>query len=271
MIKFTSEQPIGIFDSGMGGLTVTKALVELLPRESIIYFGDTAHLPYGDKSAATIYSYVTKIIDFLLTSNCKLIVIACNSAAAAAYELLSDEIAQRVLLVNVIDPMVDFLGENFSNKRIGLIGTRQTINSKIYQHKIAALDAGIDFQAVATPLLVPIIEEGFLHTNIVDMVLAEYLVEPNLQDISAIVLGCTHYPLIKHNIAKFYRGDVTIIESSAMVANKVKQQLAALKLLNAGDIAASKKRFFVSDYTEAFAKCARLFFNQDVVLEQCVL
>jgi glutamate racemase len=264
-------QPIGVFDSGMGGLTVTKALVELLPNESIVYFGDTAHLPYGDKSAATIYSYGIKIIDFLLQQNCKLIVIACNSAAAAAYQGFNDYIAGRVPLIDVIEPMIDFLQHNFLGNKVGLIGTRQTINSKIYQQKIAMRNLDIDLQAVITPLLVPVIEEGLLHDDIVDLVLAKYLASPNLQGIQAIVLGCTHYPLIKHNIANFYKGNVSVIESSAMIACTVRLHLNSLGLLNTDKNTTANRQFYVSDYTEAFANCAKLFFSQDIKLKQHVL
>src|SRR5688572_15319825 len=129
-------QPIGIFDSGIGGLTVAHALVKHLPKENIIYFGDTAHLPYGDKSAAAIQAYAVKIAQMLLQQKCKLILIACHSASAAAYELVKEYIGTKAIVINVIDPVIRLLKEEYATKKIGLIGTRQTVNSHIYKKKI---------------------------------------------------------------------------------------------------------------------------------------
>jgi glutamate racemase len=136
MAHLRTDQPIGIFDSGIGGLTIAKAVAGQLPEESIIYFGDTAHLPYGDKSAQTIQGYTKKIVDFLLASNVKLILIACNSASAAAYEMLKNYIGDRAILLNVIDPVVDYLGANYATKRVGLIGTKLTVQSEVYHKRL---------------------------------------------------------------------------------------------------------------------------------------
>ncbi len=153
--------PIGIFDSGIGGLTVAKAIRNLLPEENIIYFGDTAHLPYGDKSEAAIQAYSIKIADILLKKGCKVIVIACNSASSASYELLKEYVRKDAHIINVIDPMVDFITENYSGKRIGLIGTKRTVQSGIYTRKIEESNHSILLESLATPLLAPMIEEGF--------------------------------------------------------------------------------------------------------------
>jgi glutamate racemase len=264
-----ASQPIGIFDSGIGGLTVTKSIVEMLPQESIINFCDTAHLPYGDKSAETIQSYSLQIVDWLLKKNCKLILIACNSAASAAYEKIKDYIGNRALLVNVIDPLVNYLGANFAGKKIGLIGTKLTVQSQVYQKKIAALNKHIVLQTLATPLLVPILEEGFFEHPIIDAVLQEYLSEKNFQAINALILGCTHYPVIKKSIAKFYQDRVAIIDAGDIVAAAVKQQLQAQKLLNLSNV--PTREFYVSDFTPAFAKGTKLFFGEQVALQKCVL
>ena len=144
---------IGIFDSGIGGLTVAKAVKEILPMERIIYFGDTAHLPYGDKSTASIQAYAIKIADVLLKAQCKLILIACNSASAAAFELVKAYVASKAGVFNVIDPVVNFLRESQAAKKVGLIGTKQTVKSGVYHQKVNALGQNIQFVSLATPLL----------------------------------------------------------------------------------------------------------------------
>jgi glutamate racemase len=262
--------PIGIFDSGIGGLIQTKALVERLPNESIIYFGDTAHLPYGDKSAATIRGYVIKIAEMLLARQCKLILIACNTICAAAYDVLQEYIGDRALLVNVIDPLVNYLHENYANKTVGLIATRQTVTSQIYRQKIDALHANITLKSLATPLLVPAIEEGFATHKLIDHILHEYLSREELQQLDALILGCTHYPLIKKNIADFYNShtltsSVELIDSSPIVAAEIEKQLAQHQLLrdpsHKGD-----RQFYISEYTEAFNTSAKLFFGTNTNL-----
>lgn len=259
-----ANQPIGIFDSGIGGLTVAKAVVEQLPNESIIYFGDTAHLPYGDKSTQTVQGYTKKIADFLLTRNVKLILIACNAASAAAYEMLKNYVGDRAILLNVIDPMVNFLSTNYTAKCIGLIGTKLTVQSQVYHQKIAQLAQQIDFHALATPLLVPIIEEGFFEHELIDIALAEYLSHPTLQNIEALILGCTHYPIIKKSIANFYKNKIDIVDAAKIVANEVDTTLTSHKILSSTQ---PNYHFYVSDYTESFAKGTRLFFGKEINVE----
>ena|SRR3990172_5170424 len=262
MSNLKADHPIGIFDSGVGGLTVAKTVVDNLPNESMIYFGDTKHLPYGDKSVQAIQSYVREIADFLLERKVKLILIACNSASAAAYEMLQDYIGTRALLVNVVDPVVRFICENYAGKCVGLIGTKLTIQSGIYSKKISELACQIDLRAQATPLLVPIIEEGLFEHELIDVALTEYLSNPMLQGIDALVLGCTHYPVIKKNIENFYQGRVKIIDAGKIVAEEVKAMLIAQNLTSS---ISPNRQFYVSDYTEGFVKGARLFFDEEVV------
>jgi glutamate racemase len=258
--------PIGIFDSGIGGLTVAQAIKQLLPRESIVYFGDTAHLPYGDKSEAAIQAYSIKIADILLKKGCKVIVIACNSASSASYELLKEYVRRDAHIINVIDPMVDFLTEHFAGKRIGLIGTKRTVQSGIYARKINEADCGIDLQSLATPLLAPMIEEGFFNNQISHEIIAQYLGDETLKDIEALVLACTHYPLIKKEINEFYQNSVAVLDSAEVVAQALQRYLAYNQLLNEkGD---HKNHFFVSDFTESFEASTRLFFGEKVSLEK---
>jgi glutamate racemase len=262
-------KPIGIFDSGVGGLTVVRAVVDHLPCENIIYFGDTAHLPYGDKSAETIQSYVVKIVEMLLQKQCKLILIACNSASAAAYELLKHFIGDRALLVNVIDPTVDFVCEHYGNCHIGLIGTKQTVYSNIYSEKISAKNKKITLHALATPVLVPAIEDGFSDHKIIDDLLEEYLSRPVLENIEALILGCTHYPLIKDKIIRFYQNNMSVIDGSDIIALSVKKLLEAHHLSN--QQGTGSKHFYVSDFTDSFAANAKMFFGEDICLEDIVV
>jgi len=259
--------PIGIFDSGIGGLTVAKAVTQLLPHENIIYFGDTAHTPWGDKSAAAIQAYSVKICDMLLQHNCKIILIACNAASSAAYELVKEYVGNKALVLDVITPTVNYIHKNFAHKKIGLIGTRQTVNSNVYKKKLDDLSAGIQLQTLATPLLVPVIEEGFADKNFAADILSEYLNQPILQDISALILACTHYPIIKHHIQAFYHNAIPIIDSSHITAEALKLLLTQYNLLNQ-TTTILQKHFYVSDYTPTAAALTKLFFHQEVTLER---
>jgi len=264
-ISLKSNSPIGIFDSGIGGLTVAHAVTKLLPNEDIIYFGDTAHLPYGEKSASAIQAYSVKICHMLLERGCKLILIACNSASSAAYELVKEYVGSKAIVVNVIDPVVQFVASAYPSKTIGLIGTKQTVNAGIYARKIQETNKNIHFEALATPLLVPMIEEGFFQNNISEGIITEYLNRPELNGIVALILGCTHYPLIKAQIEHVYKGSVDIIDSSEIVADEVKLALGKAGLLN--PLGQGDKKFFVSDYTRSFEESTKLFFQENVHLE----
>ena len=257
-------QPIGIFDSGIGGLTIAHALMKHLPKENIVYFGDTAHLPYGDKSTAAIQAYAIKIVQMLLQQQCKLILIACNSASAAAFELVKEYVGTKAIAMNVVDPTVRLLKEKYAAKRIGLIGTRQTVNSHIYKKKIDDLHLGITLSSHATNLLASAIEE-FGNHPVIDTLLEEYLSHPNLQQLDALVLACTHYPVIKERILQHYNKPIDIIDSSDIVAQAVKYQLEQNSLLNKNG--ENNKHFYVSDYTDSFAANAKLFFGEKITLE----
>jgi len=260
-------RPIGMFDSGIGGLTVARAVARRLPHERIVYFGDTAHLPYGDKSAAAIQAYSVKICDLLLRQHCKLIMIPCNSASAAAYELVREYVGSKARVINVIDPIVAHLGRAYAGRRVGLIGTRQTVNSNVYKKKVDALDAGIELQSLATPLLAPMIEEGFFKNSISDDIIGAYLGHATLADIDALVLACTHYPLIKEQIAAYYAGRVDVLDASDVVAADAEAYLAAHGLLAPAAAVPPAHHFYVSDFTRSFEESTRIFFEQEVHLE----
>jgi len=270
LIHVMSEKalaPIGIFDSGIGGLTVAKAVKNILPNEKIIYFGDTAHLPYGDKSTASIQAYSIKIADVLLKAQCKLILIACNSASTAAFELVRAYVASKAGVFNVIDPVVNYLREHHSGQKVGLIGTKQTVNSGVYRQKVDSLNENIQFVSLATPLLAPMIEEGFHKNEISHGIIESYLQHSDLKDLDALILGCTHYPLIKKQVKDFYPEHVEVIDSSEIVARATKAYLELNNLLNR-EAHQERDRFLVSDYTVGFEQATHLFFGKAVTLEK---
>lgn len=259
------EQPIGIFDSGVGGLTVAQAVKQALPGESIIYFGDTAHLPYGDKSAESIIYYSEKITRFLLDHGCKIILVACNSASASAFDLLSGEYGQKTFLFNVIDPVVHYLSSrNYS--RIGVIGTKRTISSGTYEKKLREKAPAISVISMATPLLVPMIEEGFIFDDISNAILRTYLSKDIFSGIEALVLGCTHYPIIRNQISKIFNFNVEVIDSGRTVSQMIRETLTDNDLLN--DSGKITDKFYISDYTPYFEKIARMFFEGQINLHK---
>ncbi|WP_176723300.1 glutamate racemase [Roseivirga misakiensis] len=261
-----NKQPIGIFDSGMGGLTVAHAVSKALPNEQLIYFGDSAHLPYGDKSAATIQAYSIKICDILLEKGCKVILIACNSASAAAYDLIKAYLGSKAQVLNVIDPVVDYVANNYSGQKVGLIGTKQTVGSNVYENQIHARNSGISVGALATPLLVPMIEEGFHKNEISEAIIQEYLSNPALAEIKALILGCTHYPLIKDKVEAYFKNQIDVIDSSEIVANALSNLLAEQNLQS--DKRVNKNEFLVSDITPSFEAATSLFFGVKVPLQK---
>jgi glutamate racemase len=264
-----SNSPIGIFDSGIGGLTVAAAIHKLLPNESIIYVGDTAHLPYGDKSPELIEQYSKRITDYLLERGCKIIVIACNTASAHAFKPIKLYVNQKVPVANVIDPAAKAIAAAFSNKKVGVIGTRGTINSGIYPRKIKKLNPNIEVTSLATPLLAPMIEEGFFNNKISKTVINSYLDKKSLKGIDAIILACTHYPLIRKEIDEFYKGNVIVFDSAEMVARDVQDKLHALDLLN--NVKAPILEFYVTDFTDSFENSARYFFPTKIHLDRLAL
>lgn len=260
-----NSNPIGIFDSGIGGLTVAHAVTTLLPNENIIYFGDTAHLPYGDKSSSAIQAYSIKICNVLLQQKCKVILIACNSASAAAYELVREYVGSKAKVLNVIDPVITYLSTTYQEKTIGLIGTKQTVNSNIYKKKIDDLDKNITLKSLATPLLAPMIEEGFFNNNISESIIQEYLRHEELGNIEALILGCTHYPLIKTQIENYYKGKVNVLDTSEIVARELENYLSNNHIFNLMN--AHIKHFYVSDYTKSFETSTKIFFGEYIHLE----
>jgi glutamate racemase len=260
-------RPIGVFDSGIGGLTVARSVKEALPAESLVYFGDTAHLPYGDKSRELITEYAVRITEFLLNDRqCKSVVIACNSASAAAYETLRDRYKGSVPVINVIDPMIEAVIADDRIRKAGLIGTHTTVESGVYQEKFARRKPGLRLAALATPLLAPMIEEGYNENRISRAVLEEYLSDPVLAEIDALILACTHYPLIRKEIQEIVGNQVMIFDSGRVAAAKLKHILLKENLLC--EKPGESDLFYVSDYTPSFERTTRIFFGNQVRLER---
>ena len=224
----SDQQPIGVFDSGLGGLTVVKSLQKLLPYESIVYFGDTARVPYGNKSPELIQEYSKEISDFLVAQNSKMIVVACNTATSRALNALENH--TDTPLVGVIAPGAREAFRTTKNKHIGIIGTTSTISSEAYKKALETLDETIETSSYACPLLVPLVEEGWLQGEVVEEVIAHYLHPFNDHNIDTLILGCTHYPLLKNVIASQLKDDVVLIDSADAVAQVVDEEIVSLDL-----------------------------------------
>lgn len=261
------KRPIGVFDSGIGGLTVANAIKRKLPGERIIYFGDTAHLPYGDKSPDAIRYYAIRICKFLLDHDCKMVVIACHSASTVAYDTLLEFYKERIIVVNVVDPLVDAVVEN-KLKKVGIIATKATIKSQTYQKKIQSRDQFIEISALPTPLLVPMIEEGFAEGKISNNIIDHYLSDKVFDGIDGILLACTHYPLIKKEVAAFFNNQVMVLDSTDIVADAVDTILIEEKIKNKNREENQNHEFYVSDYTESFENTTKLFYEGDIDLQE---
>jgi len=262
------NQSIGIFDSGIGGLTVAKAISALLPNESLIYFGDTEHMPYGDRSAEHIRGYSENIAEFLIAKGAKIIVIACNSASSVAYQMLKEKYQGKIDVVGVISPVVDYIISK-DIKKVGIIGTKATIGSKNHEILLKDKKSNIKVASLATPLLASMIEEGYFNNSISQTIINSYLSNWRFKGIQALVLACTHYPLIKKEILKYYNQHVEVIDTTEIVAHAVRESLSAQNLLFSGK--RGKDRFYVSEFTESFEKTTKIFYGSQVQIEEIKL
>lgn len=249
------KRPIGIFDSGLGGLTAVTALAEALPEEHFIYFGDTARTPYGSKAVETIQRFSVQIAEFLLKHDAKLVVIACNTISATALELLQERFPHTPF-IGIIEPAARFVAANYGAKRrLGIIATKVTIESHQYERMIRGFEGACQVFSKACPLFVPAIEEGVADTALMDEIVRYYLddfVRENALD--SLVLGCTHYPLVEKSIRRLYPA-LEIINPSRIVADEVAGQLDSLGL-RAGEKSGTN-RFYASDLSECFLRMIR--------------
>lgn len=256
---------IGIFDSGIGGLTIAHSINKKFPHLDIIFYGDTAHLPYGDKSAKNIKFYSDKISTFLFEEGCNIVVIACNTASAFAGKTLQRKYKESKIL-NVIDPAVQRAANIEGVKSIGVIGTKGTISSRIYPRRIQKIKPELKVFSAATPLLAPMIEEGFYNNNISQTIINSYLSKHHLNNIDLLILACTHYPLIKNQINEFYNKSVMLIDSTDVINAEIERNLEKGKKVKE-ELKGSLK-FYVSDYTRSFEKTASIFFGRRVQLTE---
>jgi glutamate racemase len=252
---------IGVFDSGVGGLTVVKELIRQLPYEDIVYFGDTARVPYGIKSKETVIRFSIENILLLLKHNVKLICVACNTASSVALPAIKKHF--RLPLVGVISPGVREAVYATKNKRIGVIGTKGTIKSRTYEFEIKELDPEAKVVACACPLFVPFVEEGWLSGKVVLDVARVYLKPLKDSRVDTVILGCTHYPLLKPVIRQVLGKNVTLIDSAKQVAIEVKNILMRENILNKGPHRA-RQRFYVSDNPEWFCDLAKRFLGEPI-------
>jgi glutamate racemase len=253
-------QPIGVFDSGVGGLTVVKELVNQMPHEDIIYFGDTARVPYGIKSKETVIKFSIENILYLLSHDVKLICVACNTVSSLALPAIKHHF--KVPIVGVITPAVREAVYATQNKRIGVIGTHGTIKSGAYEKEINQLDPSIKVIARACPLFVPFVEEGWTQGKVVTEVAQTYLKPFKDAYVDTLILGCTHYPVLKDVIKKVMGPKVTLIDSAKQVAIEVKKILATESLIVKPRT--GKHHFFVSDNPEWFTNLASRFLGRRI-------
>ena len=258
--------PIGVFDSGVGGLTVAREIMRQIPNERIVYFGDTARVPYGSKSKDNIIKFSRQIIRFLQTENVKAIVIACNTASTLALDEMQQEFDLPIL--GVVKPGAKVAVETTVNKRIGLIGTEANIRSGVYTRYIKSLDDEAKVFEKACPLFVPLVEEGWLHDDITLQVASRYLEELKEKDIDTLIMGCTHYPLIRSTIRKVMGDKVNLVNPAYETAIELKNLLERDNLANKCDVdsPSSMYRFYVSDAEEKFKLFANSILPFDITM-----
>ena len=250
---------IGVFDSGVGGLTVVKEIKKLMPDVPIVYFGDTARLPYGNKSRETIQKYSSEIVDFLKSKGCQTIIIACNSASSAAADYLREKYPDLNIL-DVVSTGAEAVSETTKSKRAGVIGTTATISSDIYKEKIAEIDPEIKVFMRACPLLVHLAEEDWIRRPETKKIVRTYLRELKLKKVDTLLLGCTHYPLLEKVISGVMGKRTKVIASGEKLAEKLRDQIRNFK--KGGD------EYFVSDLTTHFEKLAGMILGKKIKIKK---
>jgi glutamate racemase len=243
--------PIGVFDSGLGGLTVVKELVKLLPHENFVYLGDTARVPYGSRSKDTVIKFSLEDARFLLSKKVKCIVVACNTSSALAGKELKKQL--KIPVFDVITPTLKYVKKISEGKKVGVIGTRGTIESGAY---------GVSFTR-ACPLFVPFIEEGKINGVALKLIAKDYLSDLKKEKINILIMGCTHYPIIKDTIQETVGKNVALIDSGKAVAEELKDYLLTRSMLSSQK-GKGKKDFFVTDLTDRFTKVAEMFLGERI-------
>lgn len=255
----SDPRPIGVFDSGVGGLTVVRALLARLPHENVVYFGDTARVPYGPKSPHVVREYALQDTEVLLAHGVKLIVVACNTVSAVALDVVQKR--SRVPVVGVIVPGAEAAAGVTRNRRVGVIGTSGTVKSQAYVNALRQSDPAIEVFSRACPLFVPLVEEGWVDHPATKMIAKEYLFPLMLEKVDTIVLGCTHYPLLAPTIRDVVQGAVTLIDSGHAAAEVVARELDSRGLSNASS-QRPLVQFFVSDIPDKFGDVGERFLGR---------
>lgn len=258
-LKYLKRRPIGIFDSGIGGLTVAKSLFKILPNENVIYLGDTARLPYGAKSKETVILYSIENLKFLLAKKVKMIVVACNTASSVAVPFLQK--ITKLPVIGVIIPGARASAEYTKNGKIGVIGTLGTIRSKAYRNEIKKVNKGIDVYSQPCSLFVQLAEDGWTDNKIAELTAKEYLSGLKEIGIDTLILGCTHYPILKNTISKVLGKNIKLIDSGEETAKEVKRILEKSDLLNTGKKKGDHK-FFVTDFPNNFKIISERFLGK---------
>lgn len=255
------ERPVGVFDSGVGGLTVVSQLFRILPQEDIIYFGDTAHLPYGSKSKEVVTRFSLNIANFLKAQKVKIIVVACNTASSFALSSLREKIELPV--IGVIEPGTQAAIDTTRNFKIGIIGTEGTINSRAFEEVLKKIDRNVKVFSQACPLFVPLVEEDSLDKPWTKQIAEEYLSPLKDKGIDTLILGCTHYPLLKELLGRIMGQEISLIDTAEATAKAVERRLGEKNLLRKGNRKAAYK-FFVSDDPEKFLQLGRRFLGKSI-------
>jgi glutamate racemase len=264
----TWNLPIGVFDSGVGGLTVVRSLMRQLPRERVVYFGDTARVPYGIKGEDTIRRYATQIVRFLMAQDIKLLIVACNTMAAVALDKIAEE-AGNVPVIDVITAGAEHAASRNDGRPIGVIGTTATIRSGAYERAIRRLRPDAAVRSAACPLLVPLVEEGWLEHQVTTLVAQEYLGGLLADGIGSLVLGCTHYPLLKPLLRRVVADRAELVDSADVTAAKAAAVLEALQLENRSD-ASPSHQVFVTDVPQRFREVGERFLGAPLTDVQVV-
>ena len=259
----SSKLPIGVFDSGIGGLTVVKSIMQKLPHENIVYFGDIARLPYGTKSVATITKFAEQTVKFLVQHNVKAIVIACNTISAVA----KDEVIKLAGTIPVLDVISSGSVASSNGSNIGIIATPATVNSNAYPNSILKLNNTVKISQAACTLFVPLIEEGYINHPALDLIAKEYLSPMN--QIDTLVLGCTHYPIIKNTIAKFVGKNVNIIDPADKTSDDLVATLTKLDLINTS-LGTPVYEFYVTEISPKFHSIGERFLNTKLSTQQLI-
>ncbi len=253
-------RPIGIFDSGLGGLTCVKEIMKIMPKEDIIYFGDTGRVPYGTRSRETIVKYVRQDINFLKTFDIKSIIIACGTASSAALPMIEDEFDTEI--TGVVFPAAKKAADTTKSGKIGVIGTEGSIRSGKYKEELEKLNPDFHILSKACPLFVPLVENGYLNGKATHLIAEDYLLEMKKEKIDTLILGCTHYPLLSDIIRDVLGDGVTLIDSGAAAAEFAKERIEKRSLQAEREQGSCK--FFVSDITESFSKQGGMFLNREI-------